>query len=189
MRASTSVCPEVEAEGACPAPACSGLMGACELAVKSGTRIVLNVAPARKIDASLLKLVDILIVNETEIELISGMTVAQSGEEEVIDSLLTMGAKTVILTLGAKGCIVKSKEKNVSVPAFRVKPIDTTAAGDTFCGALVAQLSKGSDLVAAVKFATAAAAICVTRIGAQPSIPTLEEVNQFLREAFKQKND
>lgn len=162
---------------------------ACELAVKSGTRIVLNVAPARKIDASLLKLVDILIVNETEIELISGMTVAQSGEEEVIDSLLTMGAKTVILTLGAKGCIVKSKEKNVSVPAFRVKPIDTTAAGDTFCGALVAQLSKGSDLVAAVKFATAAAAICVTRIGAQPSIPTLEEVNQFLREAFKQKND
>lgn len=162
---------------------------ACEFAARSGTRILLNVAPAIKIEASLLKLVDILVVNETEIEMISGLRISESGEEGVIDKLLTLGAKTIILTLGAKGCIIKSKEKKLRVPAFRVKPVDTTAAGDTFCGALAAQLSRGTDLVEAVKFATAAAAICVTRMGAQPSIPTLQEVQQFLNTTLTPKNE
>ncbi len=162
---------------------------ACELAVKSGTPILLNVAPARKVEASLLKLVDILVVNETEIEMISGLRISESGEEGVIDKLLAIGAKTIILTLGAKGCIIKSNERNLRVPAFRVKPVDTTAAGDTFCGALAAQLSKGTDLVEAVKFATAAAAICVTRMGAQPSIPTRQEVQQFLNTTLTPKNE
>lgn len=152
----------------------------CELAVKSDTQVLLNVAPARMVDASLLKLVDILVVNETEIELISGESIEKLGEKNVIDKLVAMGARTVILTLGGKGCIVKSKDVYVTVPAFRVTPVDTTAAGDTFCGALVAQLSKGVELLDSVKFATAAAALCVTRMGAQPSIPTEAEVNQFI---------
>jgi ribokinase len=152
----------------------------CELAVKSDTHVLLNVAPARKVDASLLKLIDILVVNETEIELISGESIEKTGEKNVIEKLVAMGARTVILTLGGKGCIVKSKNLYAAVPAFRVTPVDTTAAGDTFCGALVAQLSKGRDLLEAVQFATAAAALCVTRMGAQPSIPTEAEVNEFI---------
>lgn len=152
----------------------------CEVAAKWDTKILLNVAPARDIDSALLKLVDILVVNETEIERISGKTIAALGEEGVIDSLLQRGAKTVILTLGRSGCIVKNRDISQHVPAFQVEAVDTTAAGDTFCGALVARLSRGVDLVEAVKFATAASAICVTRMGAQPSIPTDDEITEFL---------
>jgi ribokinase len=151
----------------------------CELAKKSETPVLLNVAPARKIDSSLIKLVDILVVNETEIETICGQRIDDIGEEGVIDIILSMGASTVILTLGKKGCIVKSKTIHEHIAAFQVETIDSTAAGDTFCGALVAQLSKGVHIVEATRFATAAAALCVTRIGAQPSIPKESDILNF----------
>jgi ribokinase len=146
--------------------------------------VLLNVAPAREVGADLLKMVEILVVNETEGEKVSGQSIAGIGEEGVIDKLMSMGAGTVILTLGKKGCIVKSPKGTRHIPAFDVEAVDTTAAGDTFCGALVAGLSKGKDLVEAVKFATAASAICVTRMGAQPSIPNEEEVAKFLSKGF-----
>jgi ribokinase len=97
-----------------------------------------------------------------------------------MDSLLRMGPKTIILTLGRNGCLVKNSKVCRHIPAFQVEAIDSTAAGDTFCGALVARLARGSDLIAAVQFATAASAICVTKMGAQPSIPTEQEVEYFL---------
>ncbi len=152
----------------------------CELAKRYKTPVLLNVAPAKKIDKSLIGLVDILVVNETEIETISNHRIDIDGENAVIDVLRAMGAKTVILTLGKKGCIVKNETVNHHLPAFEVNTIDSTAAGDTFCGALVAQLSKGVNMIEAITFATAAAAICVTRIGAQPSIPKEEEILAFL---------
>lgn len=142
--------------------------------------VLLNVAPAREIGADLLKMIEILVVNETEGEKVSGQSISSVGEDGVIDKLMSMGAKTVVLTLGKKGCIVKNATTTKRIPAFEVDAVDTTAAGDTFCGALVAQLSKGKDLVEAVKFATAASAICVTRMGAQPSIPSESEVAIFL---------
>lgn len=142
--------------------------------------VLLNVAPAREVGADLLKMVDILVVNETEGEKVSGQSIAVVGEEGVIDSLMTMGARTVILTLGKRGCIVKNYTVSKHIPAYDVDAVDTTAAGDTFCGAVVAGLSKGKDLVEAVKFATAASAICVMRMGAQPSIPGEEEVKEFV---------
>ena len=123
--------------------------------------------------------VEILVVNETEIETICGRRIDELGEERIIDKLLAMGAKTVILTLGKKGCLVKSNTLNEHIPAFEVETLDSTAAGDTFCGALVAQLSKGVAIVEAIRFATAAAAICVTRIGAQPSIPKENDIRNF----------
>ncbi len=153
---------------------------ACEVAAKLNIPVLLNVAPARKVDSQLLKFVNILVVNETEIELIAGQPVVKGSERQVIERVIAMGATTVILTLGASGCIIKSTNLYAVLPAFNVTPIDTTAAGDTFCGALVAKLSMGSDLLDAATFATAAAAICVTRVGAQPAIPTAAEVKQFL---------
>lgn len=146
--------------------------------------VLLNVAPAREVDADLLKMVEILVVNETEGEKVSGQSIATIGEEGVIDKLMSMGARTVILTLGKKGCIVNNSLSTKYIPAFDVQAVDTTAAGDTFCGALVAGLSKGKDLIDAVKFATAASAICVTRMGAQPSIPNEDEVTKFLAKGF-----
>ena len=152
----------------------------CALAARYGTAVLLNVAPAREVDAALLKAIQILVVNETEIETITGQSIASRGVEAVMDSLLQMGPKTVILTLGRNGCLVKNTNISRHVPAFLVDSVDSAAAGDTFCGALVARLSRGDDLLDAVKFATAASAICVTKMGAQPSIPKEDEVNHFL---------
>lgn len=152
----------------------------CDIAYKHNKRILLNVAPARKLDADIIKKIDILVVNETEAETISGETMKLIGEERMIDKLLTLGAKTVVLTLGKRGCLLKNEQLQISVPAFSVQTVDSTAAGDTFCGALAARLSKGHDWTEALEFASAASAICVTRMGAQPSIPTEVEVLEFL---------
>jgi len=152
----------------------------CELARKHRKTVMLNVAPARRLDEELLKTIDILIVNEIEAEMVSGLKIDETGEEAVVDKLLELGAKTVVLTLGKQGCLLKNSREFYLVPAFRVKAIDTTAAGDTFCGALAARLTRGESWEQALMFATAASAICVTRMGAQPSIPAEEMVNEFL---------
>ena len=152
----------------------------CELARKQQKTIMLNVAPARHLDNDLIKMIDILIVNESEAETISGEKIDEIGKEAIVDKLLELGAKTVVLTLGKQGCLLKNSRESYSIPAFRVKALDTTAAGDTFCGALAAELTRGESWEQALRFATAASAICVTRMGAQPSIPEEEEVNDFL---------
>lgn len=152
----------------------------CEVANDHNVPVMLNVAPATEIDAALVRRVAFMVLNETEIEAITRHRIDDVGEDGVIDHLLTMGASTVVLTLGKRGCIVKSNSFRHAVPAFEVETIDSTAAGDTFCGALVAQLSKGCGLVDSIRFATAAAALCVTRMGAQPSIPRENEVVKFL---------
>jgi ribokinase len=156
----------------------------CELAHQHQKTIMLNVAPARHLDEDLIKMIDILVVNETEAETISGKKIDEIGEEAIVDKLLDSGAKTVVLTLGKQGCLVKNNREFHSLPAFCVKALDTTAAGDTFCGALAAGLARGEGWESALKFATAASAICVTRMGAQPSIPAEEEVNEFLRQCL-----
>jgi ribokinase len=153
----------------------------CGLARKYSTPLLLNVSPARKVGTDILKLVDILVVNETEVEMISGKTIGTVGEEAVMDSLLAIGVGTVVLTLGDKGSMTKDNKNTYVVPAFNVSAVDTTAAGDTFCGALVAQLSNGVLLKDALKFATAASALCVTRLGAQPSIPSESDVINFMQ--------
>ena len=152
----------------------------CELAHQHGKTIMLNVAPACHLDEELIKMIDILVVNETEAEMVSGAKISDVGEEAIVDQLLTSGAQTVVLTLGKQGCLLKNGRESLSVPAFQVKATDTTAAGDTFCGALAAGLARSKEWKEVLLFATAAAAICVTRMGAQPSIPTEKEVNKFL---------
>lgn len=152
----------------------------CEIAHKNHKKVLLNVAPACPLDEDLIKKIDILVVNETEAETISGEKIETVGSEAVVDTLLAMGANTVVLTLGKKGCLLKNNQIVLYVPAFMVETLDSTAAGDTFCGALAAELSKDHNWEEALKFAAAASAICVTRIGAQPSIPTEKEVREFL---------
>ncbi len=152
----------------------------CEIARRNHKKIMLNVAPAHQLDADIMKQIDILVVNETEAETISGEKIDVTGEEAIVDKLLDLGAKTVVLTLGKKGCILKNEHEFHVVPAFCVTALDSTAAGDTFCGALAAELGRGQSWNEALKFATAASAICVTRMGAQPSIPTEKEVREFL---------
>jgi ribokinase len=152
----------------------------CRLASAAGKKVMLNVAPARKIETEVLRQVDILIVNETEAEIITGRKIESIGEEGITELLLEHGAKAVVLTLGKRGCIMKSREQHHFVPAFNVKSVDSTAAGDTFCGALAAELGRDRSWEEALIFASAAAAISVTRMGAQPSVPEENEVIRFL---------
>lgn len=153
----------------------------CDIAHENNKRVMLNVAPARELDEGILEKIDILVVNETEAETISGEIMEHIGEEGIVDKLLDLGVRTVVLTLGKRGCILKNDQIDLRVPAFTVKTTDTTGAGDTFCGALAARLSKGHSWNEALEFASAAAAICVTRVGAQPSIPTEQEVRLFMK--------
>ncbi|MEL6558793.1 MAG: ribokinase [Bacteroidota bacterium] len=149
-------------------------------------QLFLNVAPAKQLDDELIRAVDVLIVNETEAEMITGEEIEVVGKEGIVDRLRVMGATTVVLTLGKEGCYFKNDKESFCTPAFEVDAVDTTAAGDTFCGALVTEISKGSNLKDAVRFASAASAITVTKMGAQPSIPTAEEVLRFLQ-AYDEK--
>ena len=158
------------------------VQAAAELAAKAGVRVVLNPAPARVLPDKLLKLVSILTPNETEAELLTGTKVSDTrAAARAADKLLAKGVGTVILTLGAAGAFVAGAEVHQLVPGFKVKPLDTTAAGDIFNGALVVALGEGRPLSDAVRFANAAAAISVTRMGAQPSAPTRAEIDRFLK--------
>jgi ribokinase len=157
------------------------IQATAELASRAGVRVILNPAPALPLPDKLLKLVSILTPNEIEAELLTGIKVSDArAAARAADKLLARGVKTVILTLGALGAFVAGANVRQLVPGFKVKPVDTTAAGDIFNGALVVALGEGRTLSGAVRFANAAAAISVTRMGAQPSAPSRKEINRFL---------
>ena len=159
------------------------VQAAAELAARAGIRVILNPAPARPLPDKLLKLVSILTPNETEAELLTGIKVTDTrAAARAADKLLAKGVGTVILTLGAAGAFVAGADLRQLVPGFKVKPVDTTAAGDIFNGALVVALGEGRTLSDAVRFANAAAAISVTRMGAQPSAPTRKEIDRFVKQ-------
>ena len=135
----------------------------------AGVRVVLNAAPARALPASLLALVDLLVVNEGELALLDD-------ERGIGAALSRLQVPDVVVTLGARGCVARSAGSLYLQPAFRVRAVDTTAAGDTFCGALVARLSAGESLPEALRYASAASALACMRAGAQSSVPTRDEV-------------
>lgn len=143
----------------------------------AGVTVVLNAAPARSLPDALLRSVDVLIVNEGELEALAG---SAGG---IADRLARLAVPCVVVTLGARGCIARSAEGLFLQPAFRVDAVDTTAAGDTFCGALAARLARGDVLADALRYACAASALACTRLGAQASVPAREAVEAFLRDA------
>ena len=115
--------------------------------------------------------------------MLTGVKVSDSATaSQAADKLLARGVQTVILTLGSQGAFVAGADMRQLVPGFKVKPLDTTAAGDVFNGALTVALGEGRVLLDAVRFANAAAALAVTRLGAQPSVPTRGEIDQFLKQ-------
>jgi ribokinase len=146
-----------------------------------GVPVMFNLAPARPFDPAYLAKVACLVLNESEAEALCGFPVDMPERvEQAAGDLLARGAGTVILTLGAAGAFLASTGLRQKVPAFRVEPVDTTAAGDVFCGALAVALVEGRPLPEAARFACAASAISVTRMGAQPSVPERAEIDAFL---------
>jgi len=153
-----------------------------DLANQKNIPVLWNCAPARAFDLSYIPKINILVLNEVEAGFLAGIPVEnESDAEEAAQKLVDSGVEKVIITLGSKGAFVVTKTEKVSVPAFKVEAVDTTAAGDTFCGAFSVALVEGKSLKDALQFASAAAAISVTRIGAQPSAPNRLEIDDFLK--------
>ncbi|CAC6098509.1 ribokinase [Staphylococcus aureus] len=160
-----------------PIPA---IISAFEIAKAHGVTTVLNPAPAKALPNELLSLIDIIVPNETEAELLSGIKV--TNEQSMKDNanyFLSIGIKTVLITLGKQGTYFATKNQSQHIEAYKVNAIDTTAAGDTFIGAFVSRLNKSQDNLAdAIDFGNKASSLTVQKHGAQASIPLLEEVNQ-----------
>jgi ribokinase len=154
---------------------------AAELAARAGVRVILNPAPAQPLPASLLKRVYLLTPNESEAAMLTGVTVnTEAGAAKAADKLRARGAKNVIITLGARGAFLVGENIRGLIPAYTIKAVDTTAAGDVFNGALGVALAEGQSLPEAARFANAAAAISVTRLGAQRSAPRRGEIERML---------
>lgn len=159
---------------------------AASIAEKHDVKIILTPAPVRQLPTELLRLVDVLVPNETEAAALLNLP-----SECLIDNpqaaagLLDLGVASAVVTLGSRGALIVTREGNQLVPAIPVKAVDTTAAGDAFTGALSVALARGENMRKAVEFAVAAAAVSVTRMGAQPSLPTESEVLELLKGVVK----
>jgi ribokinase len=156
-----------------------------EIAQKRKVPVLLNAAPAMQLEEDVFPLIQILAVNETELETMSGLPA--STRDEVLNaavSLISKGVKSILVTLGGDGSLwIAPGEKALWTPAFQVQPVDTTAAGDTFIGAFAVEYASGSPVAEALRFASAAAAIAVTREGAQSSVPARDEVIRLMMSA------
>jgi len=154
---------------------------AAQMAQQRNIPVLLNAAPAQPLDDSLLKMLDILIVNEGEAALLSGVSVNDDESlKKAAKHLLETGVKTVIVTLGGDGVVYINADSIERLYAHKVEVVDTTAAGDAFCGALATALAESKSLTEAVAFANATGALTTTMPGAQPSLPTRAEIDAFL---------
>ena len=154
---------------------------AAELGRERGVPVLLNPAPVgvEGLPGELLRNVDVLVPNETETRTILGLAPDAAIDEESARRLLDLGVGGAVVTMGASGVLVVTPERCETIPGIRVTAVDSTAAGDAFCGATAFGLAGGSDLFEASRFAVRAAALSVTRMGAQSSLPTASEVASF----------
>ncbi len=145
------------------------IKAALAIARVAGTRTILNPAPSKELDRDLLELCDIVMPNQHEMASLGGAS-----------ALLDAGVKSIVVTLGARGIRVITREQEFDVPPFAVRALDTTGAGDAACGALAAALSLGGDITSAARRASAAGALAATRAGAVPSLPFREEIDSLV---------
>ncbi len=145
--------------------------------------VLLNFAPARSFDLSYLLKLNMLVVNEVEAGFLADMPVSNPGDAvKAAEVLQKKGVGIVIVTLGVNGAFLLSETERAHVPAFRVDAVDATAAGDVYCGCFAVAYVEGKSPAESLQFASAASAICVTRMGAQPSAPAREEIDRFLQQ-------
>ena len=150
------------------------------VAAAKGAKVILNPAPAAKVCAETLSKLYLITPNQTEAELLTGVEAYDvEGAEKAAVALCEAGVGKVVITMGGDGAMLYENGKSEIVPAHKVNAVDTTAAGDVYNGAMCAALAEGMALREALRFATKASAISVSREGAQPSIPTREEVDNF----------
>ena len=157
------------------------VLSATKHAKENNVHVILNPAPAKDIPDELISLADIIIPNETELSLLTDQNVTDiSSVEKAAKALVERGSQTVIVTLGSKGALIVTKTFTQHVPSFKVDVVDTTAAGDAFIGGLATALLKNESLEEAVKYGCACGALATTKFGAQPSLPTRDEVEKFI---------
>jgi ribokinase len=155
---------------------------AAKFAYDNGIRVILNPAPGQPLPIDLLKIVTILTPNEAEAEMLTGIKVEDEGSaEDAGRILISKGVNKVIITIGRKGALILDSSGSELVGGFKVHAVDTTAAGDIFNGALAVALAEKKNIWEAVRFANAAAALSVTRLGAQPSAPNRNDILEFLK--------
>lgn len=155
---------------------------AVDKAWQYGVKAILNPAPAQKLSARLFQRVYLLTPNEREASLISGNKIRDiDSAKKVAWAILEKGTANVVITVGKKGAILATKAGVVHLPAPIVKTVDTTGAGDAFCGALAVAISSGKKLNESVLYANCAGALATTRIGAQEALPTREELDTFMQ--------
>lgn len=162
----------------------STVLAAARAAAQAGARVILDPAPARSLPDELFALADIITPNETEAAMLADLPPASLNPDQALGiarKLRARGAKTVLVKLGEQGCLLVTPENSQLLPAPAVKAVDTTAAGDAFNAGLAVALSEGLDLPSACRFANAAAALSVTKLGAQASAPTRAELNDFIQ--------
>ena len=156
---------------------------AIEAAHTKGIPVFLNAAPGIEVPDVLLQKIDLLITNELETQVITGLPVTdQRSAHQATASLIERHVRQVVITMGEQGAMYSDRDgRQIFQPAFRVQAVDTTSAGDTFVGALAVAVCSSMEMEAALAFAAMAAALAVTKTGAQPSIPTLREIQEFAK--------
>jgi ribokinase len=158
------------------------VLSAAKLAKQNDVRVILNPAPAKELPDELISLADFLIPNETELSLLTGMEVKDiPSAEKAAHIILKKGVRNVIVTLGSKGALIVNEKVNTHVETYKVDVVDTTAAGDAFIGGFASVLDSANSLADAVRYGCACGALATTKFGAQPSLPTKEEVDNFIK--------
>ena len=156
----------------------AAVLRAAEIAHEAGVYVILNPAPACKLPEELFRYISLITPNQTESTIMTGVDVKdEESRSEAVKAFNRMGVKDVIITLGSKGSLVCTEGRQTFVPARKVKAVDATAAGDTFCGAVCVALSQGKSLEDAAIFATKASALTVQKMGAQDSIPYIGDLD------------
>ena len=155
---------------------------AASIASDNGVKVILNPAPAQELSDDILGHISILTPNESEAQLLTGIKVDSAEDAaKAADVLMDRGVETVLLTMGPRGAYIATAQFKDLIPGFKVKAVDATAAGDVFNGALAVAIAGNKPVREAVSFANAAAALSVTKLGAQPSAPTKEEIDKFMK--------